>query len=332
MVRVAEALTEPAFDGKIHSIRYSRTGYQLDGYPLDEVDSEDPRKFLIRSDLPAPVLALTSISWLLPVEMTPDGLEIIKIHYDKIISPKRESEEYGIEDARISLIDGKYYMTTCTVSSGRHATSLYAAKDGLNYSFQGIILDHQNKDMLLFEGRAGDSYYALTRPLGSLYFQTAGDSPFLPGPTINLASSPDLLHWKPTNEPLIRPLKGNLNINRIGGGTPPVLTGEGWLMLYHAVEAKGKIGIYRTYWALLDSANPAKIIHIEEKKPLLEANPSLTRELKNSIYLHDVVFTTGIADGGDHYIIASGELDLACRITHVPKDFFKFPKKSSGQR
>lgn len=319
MVRVAEALKEPIFNGKIHTIRWSANGYKLDGYDLKDVDTDDPRKFLIKSDLPAPILALTSISWLLPVELSADGLKLVKIHYNKIISPHRSSEEYGIEDARISLIDEKYYMTTCTVSAERHATSLYSSEDGLNYKFEGIILDHQNKDMLLFEGKVGDKYFALTRPLGSLYFQTAKDSKYLPGPTINLASSPDLLHWKPADEPLIRPKKGNLNINRIGGGTPPILTDKGWLMLYHAVEASGKVGIYRTYWALLDKNDPSKIIHIEEENPLLEANPSLTENLIESIYLKDVVFTTGIVDAGDYYIVASGELDLACRITHFPK-------------
>lgn len=322
MVRVAEALKEPVVDGMIHSIRWSVDGYKLDAYPLNEVDTDDPRKFSIKSDLPAPILALTSISWLLPVELASDGLSMIKIHYDKIISPHRSSEEYGIEDARISRIDGKYYMTTCTVSSERQATSLYSSIDGLNYQFVGIILDHQNKDMLLFEGKVGDKYYALTRPLGSLYFQTAIDSKFLPGPTINLASSPDLLHWQPSDEPLIRPKKGKLNINRIGGGTPPILTEQGWLILYHAVEASGKVGIYRTYWALLDKENPSKIMWIDEGMALLEANPSLTKEMKDSIYLKDIVFTTGIVDAGDYFIVASGELDLACRIMHIPKEKF----------
>jgi len=324
MVRVAEALKEPVFDGMIHSIRWSKEGYKLDGYPLDEVVTDDPRKFTIKSDLPAPVLALTSISWLLPVELAPDGLSVIKIHYDKIIAPHRSSEEYGIEDARISLIDGKYFMTTCTVSAERHATTLYSSENGLNYQFEGIILDHQNKDMLLFEGKVGDKYFALTRPLGSLYFQTAKDSEFLPGPTINLASSPDLVHWKPADDPLIRPKKGKLNINRIGGGTPPVLTDQGWLILYHAVEASGNVGIYRTYWALLDKEDPSKVIWIEEEFPLLEAMPSLTEDLAESIYLNDVIFTTGIVDARDHFIVASGELDLACRITHIPKEKFNF--------
>ena len=323
MVRIAEALKEPVFDGKIHSIRWGKERYQLDGYNLDEVDTEDPRKFLIKADLPAPVLALTSLSWLLPVELSPDGLKIIMIHYDKIISPDRISQEYGIEDARISTIDGRYFMTTCTVSSERHATTLFSSDDGLNYHCEGIILDHQNKDMLLFEGSINRMYYALTRPLGALYFQSGIDAAFLPGPTINLARSPDLLHWKPTDDAFIRPKKGKLNINRIGGGTPPILTEQGWLMLYHAVEAKGKVGIYRTYWAMLDTDNPTRVLFNADDSPLLEAKPVLTENLKESKYLEDVVFTTGIVGHEDKYIVASGELDLGCRITHIPKSIFK---------
>jgi hypothetical protein len=34
------------------------------------------------------------------------------------------------------------------------------------------------------------------------------------------------------------------------------------------------------------------------------------------------VFTTGIADAGDHYVVASGEADLGCRITHIAKSTF----------
>jgi predicted GH43/DUF377 family glycosyl hydrolase len=40
------------------------------------------------------------------------------------------------------------------------------------------------------------------------------------------------------------------------------------------------------------------------------------------MYVRDIVFTTGIADHGDVYIVASGEADLACRITHIPKSVF----------
>ena len=56
--------------------------------------------------------------------------------------------------------------------------------------------------------------------------------------------------------------------------------------------------------------------------PLIEASPELTRPLEEQIYVRDVVFTTGIAEEEGHFIVASGEADLACRITHIPKDAF----------
>ncbi|MCK5134930.1 MAG: hypothetical protein KAR19_04020 [Bacteroidales bacterium] len=323
MVRIAEALRNPVNDGKINSIRWDeRKGYVLDDYNLDQVDTSDPRKFIIKEFLPNPVVALTSLSWLLPVELSGDGGEIINIHYDKIIAPQQGYQEYGIEDPRISYIRGKYYMTTCSVSSERHSTTLYTSDDGINYRLEGIILDHQNKDMVLFEGTIDNKFFALTRPLGSLYFATSPDSMYNPGPSINLAQSPDLLHWKPLDEPLIRSAKRSGQLLKLGGGAQPILTKEGWLVLFHGVEKKGEIGIYRTYWGILDENNPQNILRLEMNKPLLEANPYLTSELRDIIYIEDVVFTTGIVEMEDHFIIASGELDLCTRITHIPKSDF----------
>src|SRR5947209_6201024 len=153
MVRVAEALSDPVKDNKANCIRWDKDkGYVIDSWHLSDVVMDDPRKFRIKQ-YNFPVYALTSLSWLLPVELNMDGSSIIKVHYDKIISPKYTSQEYGIEDPRVSLISGRYYMTTCCVSSERHSTMLYASSDGLNYSSLGIVLDHQNKDMLLFVGK-----------------------------------------------------------------------------------------------------------------------------------------------------------------------------------
>lgn len=322
MVRVAEALVKPITDNKIHSIRWDKSGnYMVDAWPLGDVTMDDPRKFTINR-YNFSVTALTSLSWLLPVELTQDGAAIIKIHYDKIIAPQFTSQEYGIEDPRISLIDNRYYMTACCVSSERHSTMLYVSDDGLNYTCLGIVLDHQNKDMLLFEGKIQNSFFALTRPMGECYFATAPDSLYHPGAAIHLASSPDLLHWKPSDKPFIRARKSSISNVKIGGGTPPVLTPAGWLMLYHGVENKTDVGCYRTFWALLDKDDPSTILHMEDNMPLLEANALLTASISDRIYLTDVVFTTGIASYKDDFILASGELDLACRITRITKAYF----------
>lgn len=324
MVRIAEALKNPIINNKIHAIRFSEdSGICLDEYDLNDVDASDPRKFQIRQYLPSQVFALTSMSWLLPVELSPDGTSLVKIHYEKAIFPTKNYQEYGVEDARISKIGNKYYMTTCSVSSERHSTTLYSSTNGLDYQLDGIILDHQNKDMLLFEGKTDNLYYALTRPLGSLYFASAPDSPYNPGPTVNLAQSPDLLHWKPCDEPLIRSGRESTATMKIGGGAQPILTTHGWLILYHGVEKKGNVGIYRTFVALLDKDNPAQVLFNDEDNPILVAQPELTSDIKEQIYLEDVVFTTGIIDDGDKYIVASGELDLCCRITHIPKTYIE---------
>lgn len=325
MVRVAEALRTPIFDGHVHSIRWDENdGYVLDAWPLELADTADPRQFRLHGG-GWKILALTSLSWLLPVELSEDGLEVVAVHYDKVIAPQGSYQCYGVEDARISHVEGRYFMTTCSVSPERLSTTLYVSENGLDWTFEGIVLDHQNKDMLIFEGLIGGRYWAQTRPLGELWFAYPPNSEWRAGPAINLATSPDALHWKPHLQPGIRPHSGTVATARMGGGAPPLLTeigGErGWLSLWHGVEPKEIVGIYRTYWSLLDLENPAVALRTSHE-PLIEANPELTRALEDLMYVRDVVFTTGIVDAGDHFIVASGEADLACRITHVPKSAF----------
>ncbi|KQU55867.1 glycosidase [Sphingomonas sp. Leaf339] len=320
MVRVAEALRRPIVDGHVHAIRWAADGYHLDPWPLQLVDTADPRKFMMRGG-GWKVMALTSLSWLLPVELTADGTAVVAVHYDRAIVPAADYQCYGVEDARISRVGDRYLMTTCSVSPERHSTTLYSSPDAIEWTLEGIVLDHQNKDMLIFEGQIAGKYWAQTRPLGDLYFAYPPDSPWRAGPSINLASSPDALHWKPHDRPGIRPHAGTVSTARMGGGTPPILTVDGWLTLWHGVEPSGVVGIYRTYWSILDRNDPSVTIRTQHA-PLLEPAPHLIEPLKDLVYLDNVVFTTGIVEAGDHYIVASGEADLACRITHIGTDAF----------
>ena len=325
MVRVAEALRNPIFDDHVHAIRWNDGGYVLDAWPLALADTADPRKFTLHGG-GWRVMALTSLSWLLPVELSPDGLQIEAIHYERAIAPVGSWQCYGIEDARISKVGDRYWMTTCSVSPERHSTTLYSSHDALDWNFEGVVLDHQNKDMLIFEGLIDGRYWAQTRPLGDLYFAYPPDSDWRAGPSTKLATSPDWLHWKPYLSPGLRPRAGTVATARMGGGTPPVLTEiggrRGWLTLWHGVEPKEIVGIYRTYWSLLDPHDPSVTLHTGSE-PLLEANADLTAALADQMYLTDVVFSTGLVEEEDHFIVASGEADLACRITHIPRSKFR---------
>jgi predicted GH43/DUF377 family glycosyl hydrolase len=320
MVRAAEALRQPVREDHVLALRWGEGRYHLDRFPRAAINDKDPRQLQL-SQHHYKTLILTSLSWLLPVELSGDGARVERIHYDRIIAPQRSFQEYGVEDARISRIGDTWYMTTCSVSAERHCTTLHVSDNGLDYRLEGIVLDHQNKDMLLFEGKVGGKFMALTRPLGEVYLAYPPDSEFLPGPSIQFAQSPDALHWKPLDAPGIRPRRGSSSM-KVGGGTPPILTKDGWLMLYHGVEVRGVVGVYRTFWAMLDRETPSSILRLEDKSPLLEACPELSPDLDPSRYVSDIVFTTGIVSDGEDYLIASGEDDLACRITRMPKRRF----------
>lgn len=129
-VRVAEALRNPIRDGHIHAIRWDSGRYVLDAWPLDACETSDPRKFLVPGGN-WHVMALTSLSWILPVELSSNGLAVVDVHYDKVIAPNASFQCYGVEDARVSKVGDRWLMTICSVSPERHSTTLYSSKDGL---------------------------------------------------------------------------------------------------------------------------------------------------------------------------------------------------------
>ena len=131
--------------------------------------------------------------------------------------------------------------------------------------------------MILFEGKVGGRFVALTRPLGEVYFAYPEGSPYAGGPSMHLAASPDALHWKPFDRPGIRARKGSTSSMKVGGGSPPIRTEHGWLVVYHGVETREAVGVYRSFWALLDLDDPSRILRLEDETPLLEAAPELTR-------------------------------------------------------
>lgn len=318
MVRVAEALAEPIRDGHVRSIRWTPAGYRLDAFDAAGADVADPR-FFVLSGGAYPFLGLTSLSWLLPVELDPEGERIVAVHYDRAIEPDARHGEYGIEDPRIVRIGDRWWMTVCAVSGGRLCTAMYDSDDGLDWRSCGMVLDHGNKDMIPFEGMVGGRHLALTRPLSDAWFAMPPGDDDAGGPSINLATSPDMLHWRPVADFAIRPLKAAA-ASKLGGGTPPVRTARGWMLLYHGVEKQGAVGVYRTYRALLDADDPTRILEREESVPVLEAAPDLIAPFAHQAYLpQPVVFTTGIVDAGDAWLVASGEADLACRMTQIPK-------------
>ena len=58
--------------------------------------------------------------------------------------------------------------------------------------------------------------------------------------------------------------------------------------------------------------------------PLLEANAELTANISHQVYLNDVVFTTGIAEHEDDFIVASANWILHAASQEFQKIFFHY--------
>ncbi len=165
-------------------------------------------------------------------------------------------------------------MTTCSVSPERHCTTLYSSDNGLDWRFEDIVLDHQNKDHADLRRRIDGQYWAQTRPLGDLYFAYPPGRPMafraLHQPVEFARRAP----LEARRKPGIRPHAKTLATARIGGGTPPILTDEGWLTLWHGVEPKEIVGIYRTYLSVLDARDPSRVVRTRHETNCSRPIPS----------------------------------------------------------
>ena len=85
------AACTPDNDPTTAPIRWCDGDYHLDAWPLDATETSDPRKFMLLGQRWR-TMALTSLSWLLPVELSADGARIEAIHYDRAITPRADHQ------------------------------------------------------------------------------------------------------------------------------------------------------------------------------------------------------------------------------------------------
>ncbi len=101
---------------------------------------------------------------------------------------------------------------------------------------------------------------------------------------------------------------------KVGGSVPPILTEDGWLFIYHAVETfPDESFVYRAGAALLDRENPSQVI-ARLPYPILE--PEEGYELHGDV--DNVVFPVGgYVYDGDLYI-SYGAADRCVAVATAP--------------
>jgi predicted GH43/DUF377 family glycosyl hydrolase len=250
-------------------------------------------------------LRLTFISWLL-VAFSRDGLSIDRFG-EAALLPATRYEAFGIEDPRLAKFGDRFYFTYVAVSEHGVATALASTDDFRSFERHGIIFCPENKDVVLFPETINGQYVALHRPNPNAHFCP---------PEIWIARSPDLLHWG-GHERLIGRKAAWATI-KIGGGTPPVRTGRGWLSLFHghiASERTTDIGQYAAATMLLDLDDPRRITGVSPK-PVMRAETDFER----SGFLPNIVFPTALVSHADKLDVYYGAADAATGVARYSLD------------
>lgn len=206
------------------------------------------------------------------------------------ISGRGPLETFGIEDSRVSLIDGVYHLTYTQVSENGVGVGLMRTRDWRHFTREGMIIPPHNKDCALFEEKIGDDYYCLHRPSGIA----------LGGNFIWIASSKDLIHWG-RHKCILQTREGWWDSARVGAGAAPLKTPDGWLEIYHGADSKHR---YCLGAVLLDLDDPSKVL-ARSHHPLLE--PTAGYELTG--FFGNVVFTNGQLVNGDEITLYYGASD-----------------------
>jgi predicted GH43/DUF377 family glycosyl hydrolase len=292
-------------------LRVAERPYQTDGYvsfPIIEANGEiniltfavnDPELDLsdARSIRYKGKMYLSTLSHLRLV-CSNDG----KIFYEPTdretkIFGQGKLESYGIEDCRVSLIDGKYYLTFTEVSDNGVGVGLMITEDWVHFNRKGMIIPPHNKDCALFDELISNKYFCLHRPSGV----------DLGGNFIWIASSPDLLHWG-DHRCIMQTRPGMWDCARIGAGASPIKTDAGWLAIYHGADFSHR---YCLGAVLLDINDPS-IVLARSVEPVFE--PQAPYELTG--FFGNVVFTNGhIVDGDLIHMYYGASDEVICGAT-----------------
>ncbi len=208
-------------------------------------------------------------------------------------------ETYGIEDCRVSLIDGVYHLTYTQVSENGVGVGLMTTRDWAHFERKGMIIPPHNKDCALFEETINGKYFCLHRPSGI----------DLGGNFIWLASSPDLNHWG-GHACILKTRNGMWDSARVGAGAAPIRTSEGWLEIYHGADENSR---YCLGAVLLDLDNPTEVL-ARSDQPLIEPET----EYEKSGFFGNVIFSNGHLVDGDEitlYYGASDEVICGCTLS-----------------
>lgn len=218
-------------------------------------------------------------------------------------------------DPRLMVVEGRCYVSLGVQT--RHGMQGFVLVTEDFDRFDLVFkTTPDNRGIVLFPEKIGDCYLRIERPFPT--FGHGKKAVF----DMWTSESPDLIFWgRP--EVLLDVDQVPYAGDRVGAGTPPLLTDRGWLLLFHAVtddSARGKNG-WEDQWTrrytagalLLDRDDPRRIVGLSPEPVLV---PEAPYEVSGG-YRNGVVFPSGwvLEDTGEVKIYYGAADTVQCLAT-----------------
>lgn len=220
-------------------------------------------------------------------------------------------------DPRVAFIGDRYWITWC---NGYHGPTI-----GIGYTFdfkefyqcENAFLPF-NRNGVLFPEKINGKYAMLSRPSDN------GHTPF---GDIWLSYSPDMKFWG-EHRHVMSPApfdQSAWQCTKVGAGSVPILTDEGWLMFFHGVINTCNGFRYSMGAVLLDREDPSRVLY--RTKPYLLA-PAAHYELAGDV--PNVVFPCAALTDGARVAVYYGAADTTvCMAFGHLSEIIEFIKHNS---
>ncbi len=240
-----------------------------------------------------------------------DGIRWNRLREPVLAPDGSPRERRGVEDPRVTLLDGVFYMcytaygfTTpeqgLTQFNGATITPMIARSTNLiTWERLGpLVVGEDNKDHVLFPRKIRGRYAILHRRR----------------PHIWIAYSDDLVHWDEADmAPIFGPRPDNPWDNTaVGANGVPIETEHGWLFFYHGYNEHH---VYNLGVCLLDLDDPTRVIHRPTASLLA---PEEMWEVRGDVA--NVVFSCANLRVGDQVYVYYGGADHVIALAIAPFD------------
>src|SRR3954471_21200276 len=124
-------------------------------------------------------------------------------------------EEFGVEDPRVTLLDGEYLITYSAYSRNGVRIALAKTEDFRHLERISLITEADYRNVVIFPEKFDGLYARLDRPHSEI-------SPW----SVWISYSPDLRYWG-ESKLIMKPLQYHWDESKIGPGAPPIKTTKG---------------------------------------------------------------------------------------------------------